>query len=245
MCIDDLPRCSIISWEREQRIPLCSRFNQGSTRRHFGNCELASSPIHANRDGWLENFRPTLGQWVAGFEGSDSEIVSLADGDGALFIGFSNGTVQRVAKALGIGSSQLRIQPLWAASADAHPLTMALSPETNTLFYAKGSTLSHVRLTCAGLYPTCASIAWDDPMGCEWCAELNSTGRTVSALDGSACETGQRLRGKCPPRIESVSMEKGLYSFFGEKFDSFVGEKPERITACNQTCKLEFSSPTA
>lgn len=57
--------CYIFSWEKSTRYPLCERFNKGATTRRFDNCDLGSAKSMADRNGWLENFKPIEGRTIA------------------------------------------------------------------------------------------------------------------------------------------------------------------------------------
>lgn len=60
-------QCYIYSWKKQIRFPLCERFNKGAfdKSKKWDNCDLASSNTSADRNGWLENFKPVMGQVVA------------------------------------------------------------------------------------------------------------------------------------------------------------------------------------
>ncbi|KAI1724594.1 tyrosine-protein kinase receptor svh-2 [Ditylenchus destructor] len=93
------PKCFLYSWEKQWRYPICERFNKNAYNKTFDNCDLASSELNVDRNGWLENYKPVLGEMVAMFEnGTDDDVVGVKESfEGeALFVTYESGIIKRI-----------------------------------------------------------------------------------------------------------------------------------------------------
>uniref|UniRef100_A0A915DN09 receptor protein-tyrosine kinase n=1 Tax=Ditylenchus dipsaci TaxID=166011 RepID=A0A915DN09_9BILA len=237
------PKCFLFTWESKMKMPLCEKFNKDSLNKTFDNCELASSTVSANRNGWLENYNPIMGEILAKFPNGSSDVLAIMEsfGSDALFVSFANGMLKRIRKNASWTSVN---QPaLWFANTTTsnNSLTLQTNQKTKALFYVDANKVKYVRVSCTELYPTCNFIPWDDPLRCGWCAEQNGTGYTIALSDATACATGQRISQICPPRILEVSVERGKYTIIG---DDFKNLKSLNVLTCGEKCDILHQTNT-
>ncbi|KAH7706813.1 TK/Met protein kinase [Aphelenchoides avenae] len=110
------------------------------------------------------------------------------------------------------------------------------------IVYAHFGTIKYTKVSCGGLYDTCDSIAWTDPLQCGWCAERNSTGHTVEVGNKAACASGQLLMRQCSPVIVSVNPGKDEYTIVGEDLTNFEQVK---VLVCNRDCRVKYHKSSA
>ncbi|KAL3118004.1 hypothetical protein niasHT_005247 [Heterodera trifolii] len=238
--------CHVFSWELNSRTPLCYRFNLGTIKSVFSNCELNSTDIKVNRAGWLENFRPTNGTVLARLSVAPNftNVSTIENaGKNAFWVGRENGTIERwtsINEAHGTGGNE-SFSLLWSLSTNSThfgPFDLAMLSDKNHLLYRDGNEVRLLPVDCAGLYPKCEDIFWNDPLHCKWCAFQNSTGHTVSSPSDAnsmdvICPRGYLLDG-CPPAVsEVVPSVDGSLNIYGKHLNSLENF---HVSLCDSEC---------
>ncbi|VDN27572.1 unnamed protein product [Gongylonema pulchrum] len=181
------------------------------TNEPLDNCNLKSFPYSTYRYGWLEQFRAVEGVVIANLPSSAEDIVSVKrfDDDGAIFIIYSDATLNRIA----IETHHTQFSPLWSMQLlheEAHEYLryyFAIDSSQKRLFFVQNNEVKYAELSCSYFYDSCDSMeitGWSDPMQCRWCAMKNGSGYAFSLEHGGTCQH-YLVEKLCAPYIEHVS----------------------------------------
>ncbi|CAD5217799.1 unnamed protein product [Bursaphelenchus okinawaensis] len=234
--IDNIEKCYTFSWLINKRVPICQRFNMGSSV--LQNCALNMSTSNQYRAGWIENYLPLNGTKITVFKIEDnSQVLNVFDGgfDDTIWIHTSDDKIVRVK------SWERHNELLWRERADLTAVGR-INEDDIYYFYIKDRSLQYVRNRCASLYHSCNAINWNDSLQCGYCAFSNSTGKVVSSVYAQNCKTngGNFCTNFCPPIIKTVSLGGQTVSIVGENLLEFID--PVDVKVCGKPCKVSIWS---
>lgn len=224
------------------RMQTCIKFGLNSERR-YENCELHQLADKSYRYGWLENFKPIVGQAIASVSKLDHAVTRLVPDrrNNAIFLTADDGNQEMILRirtseeALPVGSDP---PILWRShSFPSSNFSIAMAKDADTLYLLNGTMVSTVRVSCPGLYQTCDSLAeggWQDPLSCVWCPDEHMN-LVISSYDKFACT--QPLNRICPPTIDHANRDQNHseWQVFGTNLNR-IGDSTVYI--CGEQCTV-------
>uniref|UniRef100_A0A7E4UWS9 Sema domain-containing protein n=1 Tax=Panagrellus redivivus TaxID=6233 RepID=A0A7E4UWS9_PANRE len=232
--VDNPEECFLFSWDNPMQQPYCSAFNEAMGDDQFDNCDLHTTMTAHRAYGSLENFKPYDGKLL--FKEKHTEpIVAVREipNEGALYALRNDNNLIKLLIGDGQTSDVLTSIP---AKSGKHLLQMV--PNSNKVLFVpthSNNTINVIESSCEGIYKTCDTIAWNDPLNCLYCANEDGSGTVVS--DKIACPNNDIYQNVCPPTIdEATKSDNGKYFITGINFDMFL--KTPEVTVCDSPCNL-------
>lgn len=223
----------------------CVRFGLGSGDEIYKNCELHRKTSNSYRYGWLENFKPFVGDPIGRLRiPSRREYGLYPDNrNRAIFVVIPDETTDNVLRIrMDPGETPLTKSPIvWqTTSFPRNSRSIATSSANDALYITNKTKVSTVFISCSDFYKTCDSIAdggWQDPMSCVWCPDEGNT-QVISSYDKFNCR--QPLSRVCPPVLDHANRDQNHseWQIFGTNLRRL---KDSTVYVCNQPCTVNPS----
>uniref|UniRef100_A0A7E4VIB1 Protein kinase domain-containing protein n=1 Tax=Panagrellus redivivus TaxID=6233 RepID=A0A7E4VIB1_PANRE len=233
--VDYPEKCFLFSWDNPSQQPYCSAYNEASEPNdRFDNCELHTTTSTVRLYGSLENFKPYDGELLF-VEDHTQPIVAIRESpnEGTLYALRKDNHVIRLL----IGKENTT-NVLTSIPGKPGKHLLEVLPNSNKVLFVPArseTTLSTFSSSCEGIYKTCESIAWKDPLHCLFCANEDGSGTIVP--DKMSCPNNVIYHKVCPPTIlAATKTDIGEYHITGSNLDKFLGD-PE-VTVCDSQCNL-------
>uniref|UniRef100_A0A7E4ZSU9 Transferrin-like domain-containing protein n=1 Tax=Panagrellus redivivus TaxID=6233 RepID=A0A7E4ZSU9_PANRE len=190
--------CFLVSWSNNRNQSYCAAYNGMMGDNKFDNCNLHTSKSTYRAYGSIENFKPYDGK-VLFKEQHSQPIVAIREiqNEGALYALRKDHNVVRLLIGDEKTSEVLRSIP-----GTPGKQLLEVLPKSNRVLYVPASsptTINAFTSSCGGMYETCTSIAWKDPLHCLFCADKDGTGTVVP--DKTKCPNKVTYSNVCPPTI--------------------------------------------
>ncbi|CAB3400601.1 unnamed protein product [Caenorhabditis bovis] len=208
------------------------------------NCDLHMATGKNYLYGWLEDYRPLMGELLIRIKENNhiDRISSIVDDGPAYFVTLSKDLSPRLVRISAAKNSLVQFhyeKPM--QKSDKFSILKMSNILPIRVLYIENEEIRILAATCRDMYSSCENLkfgGWSDPLQCAWCTDTEPF-HVISQQERSQCSS--YLTHFCPPDVNEIKVMKFTngsgFTLYGNRF---AGIENPRIIACDAPCDIHL-----